>query len=141
VGRRQGSRGQRWHRLTRQAQRGLARGWNETGSSLAEQPRHREGPDPGSRSRRLNTPKISSPKLSTEPREVGTGAGDLKFQSCLLPNRDLPPRIPPCQPPSPPGQGLTLLTLSEAKGGGVSVRSLIISTSETYCKFTSRISA
>lgn len=36
---------------------------------------------------------------------------------------------------------LTLLTLREAKGGGVSVRSLIISTSDTYCKFTSRMSA
>lgn len=38
-------------------------------------------------------------------------------------------------------QVLTLLTLSEARGGGVSVRSLIISTSETYCKFISKISA
>lgn len=38
-------------------------------------------------------------------------------------------------------QVLTLLTLSEARGGGVSVRSLIISTSETYCKFMSKISA
>lgn len=36
---------------------------------------------------------------------------------------------------------LTLLTLSEARGGGVSVRSLIISTSETYCKFMSKMSA
>ena len=38
-------------------------------------------------------------------------------------------------------QVLTLLTLSEARGGGVSVRSLIISTSETYCKFMSKMSA
>lgn len=38
-------------------------------------------------------------------------------------------------------QILTLLTLSEARGGGVSVRSLIISTSETYCKFMSKMSA
>lgn len=38
-------------------------------------------------------------------------------------------------------QVLTLLTLSEARGGGVSVRSLIISTSETYCKFISKMSA
>ena len=29
----------------------------------------------------------------------------------------------------------------EARGGGVSVRSLIISTSETYCKFISKMSA
>lgn len=40
-----------------------------------------------------------------------------------------------------PQRILTLLTLSEAKGGGVSVRSLSISTSETYCKFISKISA
>lgn len=41
----------------------------------------------------------------------------------------------------PPKRILTLLTLREAKGGGVSVRSLIIFTSETYCKFISKISA
>lgn len=64
--------------------------------------------------------------------------------SSLLSAEAEDPAQDPKQEQGIPGLGnaaFTLLTLREAKGGGVSVRSLIISTSDTYWRLTSRMSA
>lgn len=88
-------------------------------------------PSPQSDKPRAQTAK--KPKPQRQNGSLGSCAGIRRA-----------PGVDPCRIPGDPcGKGipLTLLTLREAKGGGVSVRSLIISTSDTYCKFTSRMSA